>query len=97
MPACAMPKRTACPIRAAYRAIAVSSMRLLLEARRAFYFLCLDQVTVNRLTAAKRRSEDFSDLIIRMANAQAMASSGSPVAISYRAQTGFFPSRVPRP
>jgi hypothetical protein len=57
---------------AAYRAIAVSSMRLLLELQRGPQggcFLCLDQATVNELMAAKRRSEDFSDLIIRMAKA----------------------------
>jgi hypothetical protein len=62
---------------AAYRAIAVSSMRLLLELQRGpqgGYFLCLDQATVNKLMAAKRRSEDFSDLIIRMAKTEAMAS-----------------------
>jgi hypothetical protein len=37
------------------------------------------------LMAAKRRSEDFSDLIIRMAKAEAMASSRLPVALAYRA------------
>jgi hypothetical protein len=61
----------------AYRAIALSSMRLLLEAQggpHGGYFLCLDQVTLNRLMAAKRRSEDFSDVIIRMVEAEAIAS-----------------------
>jgi hypothetical protein len=55
---------------AAYDAIATSSMRLLLMgAQRSAHgcFLWLDQVTVNKLMAAKRLSEDFSDVMIRMA------------------------------
>jgi hypothetical protein len=65
------------PISAAtHGAIAASSMRLLLEERRGphGHFLCLDQVTLNKLMAAKRPSEDFSDVIIRMAKAEAAAS-----------------------
>jgi hypothetical protein len=62
---------------AAYGALAVSSMRLLLEEQRGpqgGHFLCLDQLTLNKLTAAKRPSEDFSDVMIRMAKAEAKAS-----------------------
>jgi hypothetical protein len=61
---------------AAYRAISLSSMRLLLEEQRGpqgGYFFCLDQVTLNKLLAAKRRSEDFSDVMIRMAKADVTA------------------------
>jgi hypothetical protein len=61
----------------AYRAIAVSSMRFLLEEKRGSqggYFFCVDEVTLNRLMVAKRGSEDFSDVLIRMAKAEAMAS-----------------------
>jgi hypothetical protein len=73
---------------AAHSAIAASSMRLLLDAKRGpqgGYFLCLDQVTLNKLTAAKRPSEAFSDVIIRIAKAEAMASNRSPVAVAFRA------------
>ena len=53
-------------------------MRLLLEAQRGpqggHYYLCVDQVTLNKLMAAKRRSEDFSDVMIRIAKAEAAAS-----------------------
>jgi hypothetical protein len=62
---------------AAYGAVAVSSWRLLLEAQRGptgGYFLCLDQKTLNRLMASKGPSEDLSDVIIRLAKAEAMAS-----------------------
>jgi hypothetical protein len=62
---------------AAYGALAVSSMRLLLEEQRGpqgGHFLSLDQVTLNKLTAAKRPSEDFGDVMIRMAKAEAKAS-----------------------
>jgi hypothetical protein len=59
----------------AYRAIAVSSMRLLLEqgGSQGGYFFCLDQLTLSKLMAAKRRSEDFSDVMIRMAKVDATA------------------------
>jgi hypothetical protein len=73
---------------AAYGAIAASSMRLLLEAQRGpqgGYFLCLDQVTLNQLMAAKRPSEDLSGLVVRIAKAEAMASNRSPNAIAFRA------------
>jgi hypothetical protein len=73
---------------AAYDAIAPSSMRLLLEAQRGpqgGYFLCLDQVTLNQLMAAKRPSEDLSGLVVRIAKAEAMASNRSPNAIAFRA------------
>jgi hypothetical protein len=68
---------------AAYRAISLSSMRLLLEqgGSQGGYFFCVDQVTLNKLMAAKKRPEAFSDVIIRMAKAEAMASNRSPVAI----------------
>jgi hypothetical protein len=62
---------------AAYSAIVVSSMRLLLEAQRgpkSGYFLCVDQLTLNRLMAAKAPSEDLSDVLIRIAAAEAMVS-----------------------
>jgi hypothetical protein len=60
---------------AAYRAIAVSSMRLLLEqgGSQGGYFFCVDQGTLNKLMAAKKRSENFSDVMIRMAKADATA------------------------
>jgi hypothetical protein len=73
---------------AAYRAIAASSMRLLLEAQRGSqggYFLCLDQVTLDRLMAAKGPSEDFSDVVTRIARAEVMVSNRSPVAVALRA------------
>jgi hypothetical protein len=73
---------------AAYGAIAASSMRLLLEAQRGpqgGYFLCLDQVTLDRLMAAKGSSEDFSDVVTRIAKAEVMVSNRSPVAVAYRA------------
>jgi hypothetical protein len=72
----------------AYGAIAVSSMRLLVEEQRGpqgGYFLCVDQVTLSRLMADKRGSEDFSDVLIRMAEAEAMASNRLPVAVTFRA------------
>jgi len=62
---------------AAYGAIAVSSMRLLLEAQggpQGGYFFSVDQVTLNKLMAAKKRSEDLSGVLIHMARAEAMAS-----------------------
>jgi hypothetical protein len=61
----------------AYGAVAVSSMRLLLEAQggpQARFFLCLDPTTLKRLMAAKKRSEDLSDVVTRMTEAEAMAS-----------------------
>jgi hypothetical protein len=73
---------------AAYGAIAVSSMRLLVEAQggpQRGYFLCLDQVTLNRLMAAKRRSEALNEVLIRMAEAEVAASNRSPVAVAFRA------------
>jgi hypothetical protein len=67
----------------AYGAVAVSSMRLLVEARRAHggFFLCLDQKTLNKLMASKRSSEDFSDMLIRMAKAEVTVPNRSPVAV----------------
>jgi hypothetical protein len=65
---------------AAYGAIAASSMRMLLEAQRGSHggcFLCLDQVTLNRLMAARGLSEDLSGVVIRLAKAEAMASGRS--------------------
>jgi hypothetical protein len=62
---------------AAYSAIAVSSMRLLLETQRGPQggnFLCLDQLTLSKLMAAKGPSEAFSDVMIRMAKAEARTS-----------------------
>jgi hypothetical protein len=62
---------------AAYGAVAVSSMRVLVEEQRGpqgGYFLCVDQKTLSRLMAAKRRSEDLSGVLLRMAEAEAMAS-----------------------
>jgi hypothetical protein len=62
---------------AAYGAIAVSSMRLLLEAQRGptgGYFLCLDELTLNKLMAARGPSEDLSGVVIRLGAAEAMAS-----------------------
>jgi hypothetical protein len=73
---------------AAYRAIAVSSVRLLSEHQRGpqdGYFFCVDEVTLSKLMAARRKSENFSDVMIRMAKADTVASSRSPVAIAYRA------------
>jgi hypothetical protein len=69
---------------AAYRAISLSSMRLLLEEQQGSqggYFFCVDQVTLNKLMAAKKRSEDFSDMMIRMAKVDTMVSTRSPIAI----------------
>jgi hypothetical protein len=68
--------------------IAASSMRLLLEAQRGpqgGYFLCLDQVTLDKLMAAKGPSEDFSDVVTRIARAEVMVSNRSPVAVALRA------------
>jgi hypothetical protein len=62
---------------AAYAALAVSSMRLLLGEQRGSqggYFLGLDQVTLDKLMAAKGPAEDFSDVIIRIAKEEATAS-----------------------
>jgi hypothetical protein len=73
---------------AAYGALAVSSMRLLLEEQRGpqgGHFLSLDQVTLNRLTAAKMPSEDFSDVVTRIAKAEVMVLNRSPVAVPFRA------------
>jgi hypothetical protein len=58
---------------AAYGAVAVSSMRLLVEAQRGAhggFFLSLDPMTLNKLKASKRPSENFSDMLIRMAKAE---------------------------
>jgi hypothetical protein len=61
---------------AANGVIAGSSMRLLVETRRG---------PQNKLPAAKRPSEDFSGVMIRMAKVEAMGSSRPPVAIAFRA------------
>jgi hypothetical protein len=64
----------------AYRAIAVSSMRLLLEERRGSqggYFFSVDQVTLNKLMAARRRYERFSDMMIRMTKTDAASERSS--------------------
>jgi hypothetical protein len=57
----------------AYNAVAASSMRLLLEQRapQGGYFLWLDPLTLKQLMATKRRSENFSDLMIRLAKVDA--------------------------
>jgi hypothetical protein len=63
---------------AAYDALAASSMRLLVmgaqRSPQGEYAILLDEVTLNRLTAATGPSEDFSDVMIRMAKAEAKAS-----------------------
>jgi hypothetical protein len=60
---------------AAYDAIATSSMRLLVmgsqRSRQGGYFFWLDEVTLNKLTAAKGPSEDLSDVFIRLAKMEA--------------------------
>ena len=71
---------------AAYGAIAASRMRLLLQTQRGphgGYFLWLDEVTLNKITAARGSSEDFGDVVI--AKAEAMALNRSPVATAFRA------------
>ena len=60
---------------AAYDAIITSSMRLLVmgaqRSPRGSYFFWLDDVTLNRLTAARGPSEDLSDVLTRMAKVEA--------------------------
>jgi hypothetical protein len=58
---------------AAYNAVAASSMRLLLEQRGSLggYFIWLDQLTLKQLKATKKRSEDFSNVLIRLAKVDA--------------------------
>jgi hypothetical protein len=53
----------------AYSAVAASSMRMLLEQRgpQGGYFIWLDQLTLKQLKATKKRSEDLSAVIIRLA------------------------------
>jgi hypothetical protein len=60
---------------AAYHTVAASSMRFLLEQRspQGGYFIWLDQLTLKQLKATKKRSEDLSDVIIRLANVDAKA------------------------
>jgi hypothetical protein len=62
---------------AAFVALSASSMRLLLEHQQGSqggYFFSVDQVTLDKLTAANRPSETLSDVLIRMAKAEARAS-----------------------
>jgi hypothetical protein len=53
----------------AYSAVAASSMRMLLEQRspQGGYFIWLDQLTLKQPKATKKRSEDLSAMIIRLA------------------------------
>jgi hypothetical protein len=48
-------------------------MRLLLEQRgpQGGYFIWLDQVTLKQLKGTKRRSEDFSNVLVRLAKVDA--------------------------
>jgi len=77
---------------AAFIALAASSMRLLLDEQRGSqggYFLCLDQVTLDRLMAAQIRSEDLSDVLVRMAKAEARSS------VRISAASGRLPPHAP--
>jgi hypothetical protein len=58
---------------AAYVALAASSMRLLLEPRGSLggYFILLDQLTLKQLKATKKRSEDVSGVLMRLAKVDA--------------------------
>jgi hypothetical protein len=60
---------------AAYDAIATSSMRLLMmgaqRSPQGGYFFWLDEVTLNKLTAARGPSEDLSDVLTRIAKVEA--------------------------
>jgi hypothetical protein len=65
---------TRTPISAdAYVALAASSMRLLLEPRGSLggYFILLDQLTLKQLKATKKRSEDVSGVLMRLAKVDA--------------------------
>jgi hypothetical protein len=60
---------------AAYHTVAASSMRFLLEQRspQGGYFIWLDPSTLKQLMAAKKRSEDFSAVLMRLAKVDAKA------------------------